>query len=98
MLSDTGVPCARLAFDGDQGQATATGPADVHPRFRRGGRARGTGAAGPTESGPAPPFVRPEPEMVVWRQDTRRSFGPGLQRFGMAKDHAPAYQRDAAVA
>src|ERR1035437_4684867 len=72
--------------------------ADPHPRCRRGGRAGGTGTAGPAESRPTPPFVRPEPEMVVWRQDTRRSFVPGLQRFPMAKDRASAYQRDPAVA
>src|SRR5450759_3074835 len=64
MLSDTGVRCARLAFDGDQGQATATGPADVHPRFRRGRRARGTGAA-LAQAHPAPPKADPH----------RRSYG-----------------------
>src|ERR1019366_4307534 len=91
-------PCASLAFDGEQGQQTPIGPADLHPRFRRGRRAGGTDATGDAETRRAPPLLRSEPEMVVWRQDPRRSLVPGLQRFRLAKDHPAAHQRDSAVA
>src|SRR5664279_3653906 len=79
--------CASLAFDGEQGQQTPIGPADLHPRVRRGRRAGGTDATGRARTRRAPPLLRSEPEMVVWRQDPRRSLVPGLQRFGLAKDH-----------
>src|ERR1039457_5963323 len=61
--------CASLAFDGEQGQQAPTGPADLHPRVRRGRRAGGTDATGRAQTRRAPPLLRSEPEMVVWRQD-----------------------------
>src|ERR1019366_6245810 len=90
--------CASLAFDGEQGQQTPTGPADLHPRFRRGRRAGGTDATGRAQTRRAPPLLRSEPEMVVWWQDPCRRLVPGLPRFRLAKDHPAAHQRDAAVA
>src|ERR1039458_1033093 len=90
--------CASLAFDGEQGQQTPIGPADLHPRVRRGRRDGGTDATGRAQTRRAPPLLRSEPEIVVWRQDPRRSLVPGLQRFRLAKDHPAAHQRESAVA